>query len=96
VFEDEQTVVFWLPLAVVAIPDLYYGALTGKGNSMERLDRNLFRNLVAAAERDGLLVDQRHPRVQDDPELDRTAVQQGGERGKPDASRLLCLRAGHL
>jgi hypothetical protein len=96
VFEDEQTVVFWLPLAVVAIPDLYYGALTGKGNSMERLDRNLFRNLVAAAERDGLLVDRRHPRVQDDPELDRTAVQQGGKRGKPDASRLLCLRAGHL
>jgi hypothetical protein len=52
---DEQTLVIWLPLAVVSIPDLYYGALTGNGNSMERLDRNFFRNLLAAAERDGLL-----------------------------------------
>jgi len=56
VVEDEQTLVIWLPLALVSIPDLYYGALAGGGNSMERLDRNLFRNLLAAAERDGLVV----------------------------------------
>jgi hypothetical protein len=55
VIEDEQTLVIWLPLAVVSIPDFYYGALTGNGNSMERLDRNLFRNLLAAARRDGLV-----------------------------------------
>lgn len=54
--EDKQTIVIWLPLALVTIPDVYYGAFTGNGNSMERLDRNLFRNLLAAAQRDGLLV----------------------------------------
>ena len=52
--EDEQTLVIWLPLALVAIPDVYYGALSGQGNAMERLDRNLFRNLLARARRDGL------------------------------------------
>lgn len=55
VVEDQQVIVIWLPLAVVTIPDVYYGAFTGEGSSMERLDRNLFRNLLAAARRDGLL-----------------------------------------
>ncbi len=60
--EDRQTLVVWLPLVVVMIPDTYYGALTGKGSSMERLDRNLFRNLLAAARRDGFLIGPSPPR----------------------------------
>jgi hypothetical protein len=55
VVEDRQTLVIWLPLAVVSLPDTYYGVLSGNGNSMERLDRNLFRNLLAAARRDGIV-----------------------------------------
>jgi len=61
VVEDKQTLVIWLPLAVIMIPDVYYGALTGEGNSMERLDRNLLRNLLAAAQRDGLVVGRSWP-----------------------------------
>ena len=61
VVEDEQTLIIWFPLAVVTIPDAYYGALTGVGNSMQRLDRNLFRNLLAAAKRDGLVVGRSWP-----------------------------------
>ncbi len=49
--EGDQTIVLWLPLTLVLVPDVYVGALTGRGNFMERTHRALYRRALLEAER---------------------------------------------
>ncbi len=52
---DEITLVTWLPLTLVMLPDAAWGRITGRGTYFDRFCRNLVRNIIAQAQQDGLL-----------------------------------------
>jgi hypothetical protein len=58
---DEITLVSWLPLSLVALPDVAWGKLSGRGTYYDRFCRNLVRNIVFQARQDGLIPERSTP-----------------------------------